>query len=909
MTAVGVSAAGYPKAWEIDAVLADGGAVSIRPIRPSDAAAHRRFIEGLSAETMYSRFFSHRRELSDAETERFVTVDFSDRMAFVAQLRDDIVAVGRYDRMATTDQAEVAFLVADAQQGRGLGTILLEYLAAYARDHGITRFVADTLAGNARMLDVFRNAGYERSRDEWSPGVVRVSFDIEPSGAAMAAIERREWTAGVHSIRRMLRPRSVAVIGAGRSAANIGHAIVRNLVTGGFTGAVYPVNPNATAIDGVPAFPSVESVPATVDVAIVAVPASQCLDVVDACGRKGVGGLVVITSGFAETGGDGRALQREITLHAHRGGMRLIGPNCFGIINTEADMRLNATFASLAPVPGAVAFASQSGALGIAVLQRSVSAGLGLSSFVSMGNKADVSSNDLLRYWSQDGVTRAILLYLESVGNARAFARVAPRVSRTTPVVVVKSGRTTAGLRAAASHTAALASPDIAADALFRQAGVIRVDTLEELLDCGALLADQPKPRGNHLLVLGNAGGAAVLAADASAAAGLVVPELGAETQRRLRQLAGPNAGVSNPLDLGAGATAVHFARAVEIAMQERNSDGSRTVDGVLVILAPVAGLDAEDVARAVTGVDIGERPMLFVHLGSDIAPRALRDRERPVPSFAFPERAVRAFGRVAEHARWAARPAGTVPEFSDVDLAAARSIVESFLGASPAGGWLSAAAARRLLETFAVPMVRDVDVSSAIGAGRAAAAVGFPCVLKATGPQILHKSDVGAVRLGLRTARDVRQAFAAMAQRLGDAMRGAVVQPMVSGVETIAGIVSDPVFGPLVMFGSGGTAVELLGDRSFRILPLTDADAAELVRSIRGAPLLSGYRGAPAADLSSLEEVLLRLAQLADQVPQLAELDLNPLMATPSGAVAVDARIRLVPWRHQAEQNVRHLR
>jgi acetyl coenzyme A synthetase (ADP forming)-like protein len=894
---------GYPAVWAVDAVLADGGTVHIRPIVPDDALAHRAFFAKLSADTVYFRFFNHKRELSDAEVEYFTRLDYHDRMAFVALLRDEIVAIGSYERLATTAAAEVAFVVSDRHQGRGIGSLLLEYLAAYARDEGITRFVADTLADNRRMLEVFHAAGYRREADAWSAGVVRVAFDIEPTGASIAAIGRREWTAGVQSIARMLRPRSIAVIGAGREPANIGHAVVRNLVSAGFTGPVYPVNPNAAAIDGVPAFPSVEAIPGMVDLAILAVPAALCPEVVDACGRKGVGGLVVISSGFAETGPEGEELQRELLMRAHRGGMRVVGPNCFGVINTAPDVRLDATFATLAPTAGTLAFASQSGALGIALLERSVRAGLGLSSFVSMGNKADVSSNDLLRYWSQDGITRAILLYLESLGNARAFARLAPGVSRSTPIVVVKSGRSAAGRRAAASHTAAMASPDLAADALFRQAGVIRVDTLEELLDCGALLAEQPRLAGNRLLVVGNAGGAAVLAADACAAVGLAVPELAASVQARLRGILGPNAGVSNPLDLGAGATPRLFAAALDAAL------GAAQADAIMVILAPVAGLDPEEVARAVSGVDIGARPMVFVHLGSDAAPAALRRREQPIPCYAFPERAVRALGRVAEHAAWCARPQGAVPEFSDIDLGAARVVVESFLRDAPDGGWLPPGPLRRLLQAFAIPVVSEVEVRSGSAAVSAARAVGFPCVLKAIGARIVHKADVGGVRLDLRSATEVRQAFVDMSTNLGDAMSGAVLQPMLRGVETIAGVVSDALFGPLIMFGSGGTAVELFGDRSFRILPLTDTDASELVRSIRGAPLLLGYRGAPVCDVAAVEQVLLRVALLAEEVPQLAEMDLNPLMVTSEGAVAVDSRIRLVPWRHHAEQEVRRLR
>ena len=517
--------AGYPSAWAIDAILADGGTVHIRPIRPADAGAHRAFFAHQSEQSVYFRFFGPRAELSDKEVTHFTTVDYHDRMAFVAFLRDDMIAVGRYDRLAVADEAEVAFAVADEHQGRGLATLLLEYLATFAATQGITRFSADTLIDNRRMLEVFQTAGFRRERRSIEYGVVHLVFDIEPTGESLAASERRAWTAGVHSIARILQPQSVAVIGAGRNPQGIGHAVVRNLLDGGFNGSVYPVNPNVDTLLGLVCSPSVDAIDGPVDLAVLAIPAAQCIDAVDACGRKGVKGLVVITSGFAEVGGDGIAMQRELVLRAHRGGMRVVGPNCFGVINTAPAVRLNATFAARAPVHGGIAFASQSGALGIAVLEQSLTSGLGLSSFVSMGNKTDVSSNDLLRYWQQDGQTRAILLYLELFGNPRAFARVAPVVSRTTPIVVVKSGRSSAGTRAAASHTAALASPDTVVDALFRQAGVIRVDTLEELLDCGQLLANQPALEGDRLAIVGNAGGAAVLAADACEAAGLSVPE------------------------------------------------------------------------------------------------------------------------------------------------------------------------------------------------------------------------------------------------------------------------------------------------------------------------------------------------------------------------------------------------
>ena len=825
-------------------------------------------------------------------------------MAFVAFLREEMVAIGRYDRLAGRDEAEVAFAVADEHQGRGLATLLLEYLATYAATEGISRFSADTLIDNQRMLEVFQAAGFRRESRSIEHGVVHLAFDIEPTGESLAASERRAWTAGVHSIERILEPQSVAVIGAGRNPQSIGHAIVRNLIDGGFKGAVYPINPNAVEVLGLTCAPSVEAIEGVVDLAVLALPAALCVDAVDACARKGVNGLVVITSGFAEVGESGAALQRDLLLRAHRGGMRVVGPNCFGVINTAPDVSLNATFASRAPVHGGIAFASQSGALGIAVLERSLTSGLGLSSFVSMGNKSDVSSNDLLRYWEQDGQTRAILLYLESFGNPRVFARVAPVVSRTTPIVVVKSGRSTAGTRAAASHTAALASADTIVDALFRQAGVIRVDTLEELLDCGQLLATQPELTGHRLAIVGNAGGAAVLAADACDAAGLSVPEFDAPTQAAIREIAGPNAGVSNPVDLGAGATPELFEATLRIVL------ASPSVDGAIVILAPVATAEPEAVARGIAGLDAGTRPLLFVNLGDDASPAALSGGARTIPAYAFPERAVRALGRIAEHSTWKARPAGQVPQLDDVDTGAAQAIVKAYLSSNEDGGWLTADDAVAMLRAFGIATAGEVAVSSPAAAAAAAASqLGFPVALKAIGTTILHKSDVGGVRLDLTTADDVASAFTAMSSHLGVAMEGAIVQQMLRGVELIAGVITDALFGPVVVFGSGGTAVELLGDRVLRILPMTDQDAHEMVRSIRGAPLLFGHRGAPPCDVGAVEDVLLRVARLAEAVPQVTEMDLNPVIASPTGAVAVDVRIRLAPWRRHAETEVRRLR
>ncbi len=900
---IAAAPAGYPAQWELDAVLSDGGTIHIRPIRPDDADRLVAFHSRLSPQSIHWRFFAPHPRLSEAEVAHFTTVDYEDRMAFVGVLDGDIVAVGRYERIPGKRLAEVAFVVADEHQGRGLGSLLLEYLAARARECGIIRLTGDVLLGNAPMLDVFRRAGFGETTHA-QDGVIQVTLDIEPTGAALAAVAEREWVAGAHSIARLLRPTSVAVVGAGRSPTSVGRTVVANLLQGGFTGPVYPVNPNAAEIEGLPAIPSVSDAPGPVDLAVVCVPAAAVLEAVEDCARKGVHGLVIISSGFAEIGEEGHDLEREVIRVAHGSGMRIIGPNCIGVMNLAADVRLNATFFGTQPRPGSVAFASQSGALGIALLERSQALGLGVSAFVSMGNKIDVSSNDLLRYFEEDGQTRVVLLYLESFGNPRTFARVARRVARTTPIVALKAGRSVAGTRGAASHTAALATPDTAVDALFRQAGVIRVDTVEQLLDVGALLSHQPLPAGPRVAIVTNGGGAGILAADACSAAGLEVPELGPQLRGTLRGLAGFNAGVRNPVDLGAGTTAETFHLALETLL------ASGEVDAAIVILAPLATLDPEKVAAAAVAAADGRHTLVFVHLAHDDAPAALLATPTPIPCMPFPERAAQALGQVVAHAQWRRRAAGIEPRLDGIDSKGAMAVVKRHLKTLPDGGWADPVDAAELLTSFGIPVAPGVEVHTATAATRAALALGGPVAMKAVGDTIVHKSDVGGVVLGLRTPATVARAYAAMRRRIGPAMRGALLQRMAPpGVEVIVGVVNDPLFGPLVMFGSGGTAVELLGDREFRILPLTDVDAAELVRSTRGSRLLFGYRGAAPCDVDGLEQLLLRVARMAEEVPQLAEMDLNPVIVSPQGCTVVDARVRMVPWHAHPEQQVRHLR
>jgi acetyl coenzyme A synthetase (ADP forming)-like protein len=881
-----------PPHWEADVVLVDGGTVHVRPIRPEDAGRLRAFHAGLSPESIQFRFFSPHPELSADEVERFTTVDHHDRVALVAVLGDRLVAVGRYERTPGTDDAEVAFLVADEHQGRGLGALLLEHLAAAARECGLNHFHASVLPHNRRMLAVFHSAGFGES-SRFDGGVVEVHLDIEPAEASQAVAEQREHRAEAASVARLLTPRSVAVVGAGRSPQSTGHVVLTNLLASGFQGPVHPVNPRAAEIAGLPAHPSLSAIPGPVDLVVIAVPAGAVADVVVEAAAKGVHAVVVLTAGFGEIGD--RAAQDALRDLARGNGLRLVGPNCIGIVNTA--IGLDATFAPYTPPPGRIAMQSQSGALGIALLERTARLGLGVSSFVSVGNKADVSGNDLLQYWEDDPNTDVVLLYLESFGNPRKFARIARRVSRRKPIVAVKSGRSAAGERAASSHTAAMASPDVAVDALFHQTGVIRVDTLDELFDMALVLSAQPLPGGPRVGIVGNSGGPMILATDACAGSGLEVPELSEPIQARLREQADPNASVRNPVDLVAGATPPDYEAALTTVLADDE------VDAVIVVHTPTFAARSDDVAAVTARVAATtDKPVLGCFLAAPDLPSHLpvTKAEAPgagIPVFGSPEPAARALARAARYARWRTTPPGAMPELAGCDVDAARAVVARHLTTEPGGGWLPPGDVTEVLAAVGVPVVRDREVGTADEAAAAATDLGYPVALKAAGAEIVHKSDIGGVALDLGSADEVLAAYRAMSDRIGGAMTGAQVQQMAApGVETIVGVVQDHLFGPLVLFGMGGTATELLGDRSFRVLPVTDADAAELVRSLRSSPLLFGYRGAPPAATDQLEELVQRIGRLAAAVPEMAELDVNPVIVSPTGAIAVDARLLVRP-------------
>ncbi|HEX7168075.1 MAG TPA: GNAT family N-acetyltransferase [Acidimicrobiales bacterium] len=875
----------------VDVLLADGGVAHLRPIQPDDADALVAFHERLSPETRYFRFFSYHPELSPKEVDYFTHVDYERRLALVLELRGALIAVGRYDADAELDSAEVAFVVSDDHQGRGVGTLLLEYLALAARKVGISHFFADTLASNQRMLRVFREAGYTvTSRTE--DGVVRVEFALLPTPQSIAVIEEREHRSEAASIARLLRPESVAVIGASRTPGSIGHELFANILRHGYGGVVYPVNPSAAAVAGVRAWPSVRDVPGDVDLAVIAVPASAAEAVVADCADKNVKGLLIITGGFAEVGAEGG--QREIRLlHlARAAGMRVIGPNCIGVVNSDPAVHLNATFAAVAPVAGRVGFLSQSGALGIEVLSAASESGVGVSSFVSVGNKADVSGNDLLQYWEDDENTDVVLLYLESFGNPRKFGRLARRISRKKPIVVVKSGRSTVGQRAASSHTAALASSDRAVDALFRHTGVIRVRSVREMLNVAQLLVAQPLPRGRRVAILGNSGGPGILAADECDSAQLQVNELTDSTRSTLEGIVPPSSAVANPIDMTAAAGPAQYRAALRLLLD------SDEVDAVVVIFTPTVVASADQIAAVLADAARGaDKPVVVNFLATPDRPHALSSEGVTLPWYRTIEDAVGALGATARYGEWRARPAGARPEPDAEQRAAVSTLTASVLASSPSGRWLTQAEVDRVLDAYGIARLPSEEAADVEGAIAAAGRLGYPVALKAAGADILHKTDIGGVALDLASGTEVADAFTRMSSTIGPSMTGAVIQRMARpGVETIVGLTQDPSFGPIVMFGLGGVAAELLGDVAFRVAPLTDIDADELIREPRSSRLLFGYRGAAPADVSSLATVLLRVGLLAAEHPHIAELDLNPVRASDRGAVALDARIRVAP-------------
>src|SRR3954447_14360413 len=866
-----------PRHWEADVVLRDGKTAHIRPIRSDDAELLVDFYGRVSERSKYYRFFSPMPNLSDRDVQRFTQVDHDQRVAFVLTLQGQMIAVGRYD-VVEPGEAEVAFLVEDQHQGRGIAQILLEHLAQAARERGVERFVAEVLPDNQRMIQTFRDAGY-RVVSAYDEGVLQLEFPIEPTDTAIGIMQGREHAAEAASIHRCFNPKSVAVIGASRRQDTIGQALVRNLVTGDYTGRVYAVNSSARAVSGLPAYTSVSDIEDEVDVAIVAVPAEAVEDVVLDCAAKGVHGLVVISSGFAETGEEGRVRQRKLVGLSRSYGLRLIGPNCLGIINTDAKVSLNASLSPLMPPRGRAGFFCQSGALGTAILEKVYNRGLGLSTFVSAGNRADVSGNDLLQYWEEDDSTEVVLLYLESIGNPRKFSRIARRVSQRKPIIAVRSGRTTQGVPM--GHTVRrIGAPPQAVDAMFRQAGVIQVDTLDEMFDVAQLLAHQPLPRGRRVAVVGNSDALGLLAADAAAAVGLVV---------------------NKSLARGADASGEDFEDALDAAIDDPE------VDSVVAVYVPPINVSGEDVANVLAAVgEQSDKPLVSSFLGSEGVPELLRVPDvagstagrGSVPSYPGVEAAVRALARVVEYAVWLRTPDGASVDPAEVDAPAAKRLVNELLSRHRGGTDLDLPSLTALLPAYGIELWQAREVGTRDEAIAAGEDLGWDVVLKATADHLRERPDQAHVWRNIDGADEMGVAWNSLVELISDAGHAGFVVQKNSAPRVPVAIrsIEDPLFGPVVSFGIAGPLTELLGDRSFRTPRRGERDAAAMVREVRSSPLLFGYRGSEVVDVAEVERLIQRVAQLQNDLPQISSLELSLVLAGADGATVLTAAGRIDP-------------
>jgi acetate---CoA ligase (ADP-forming) len=855
-----------------DVVVKDGQTVRLRPIRHDDLDAMMDMWQRLSAETIRMRFFAPR-NMDREQMRYFVDVDGVDRFALVAEQHGRIIGVGRYDRFPDEPQtAEFAVLVVDDEQGRGLGTTLLRALMGPAGEQGITRFHGDILAENRGMLRIMREAGFQPALHSYGD-TVTATFTTTPTEELLVKAGEQDRRAARAALSSVLAPRSVAVVGASRDRHSVGGLVLANLIAGGYQGPVYPVNPQAPFVQSITAYPTLADCPTVPETIYVCVPPEASERVVDEAGTLGVRAAVLVGAGFGDAGEDGRALEQRVIDTARGHGLRLLGPNCMGVQNTDPAVRLNGSLSTVLPAAGNVALSSQSGALGLTILSAADRLGVGLSSFASIGNKADISSNDLLQYWEDDAATDVILLYLESFGNPRKFARIARRVGRRTPIVAVKTGRDDAA----------------AVKALFDQAGVIRVSTLDAMFNVAKLLAKQPLPTGDRVAILSNGGGPGALAADACQSAGLSLAPLSAETSAALSDL-GANDQV--PVTLHPTTPADVYGKALAAIVADKS------VDAAIAVFIPPVSVDADEVARAVAGAVEGSgTPLAMVFMSVDRPPDALV--AAGIPTYVFPESAAEAIGHAARHRAWRDRDLGHVVAFDDADVATARAVVTRASGRGDDERLLAAADAHALLRAGGIDVAPSGIADTPERAAEIAADLRGTAVVKPAAP--VDKARLDLVRLDLASPAQVADAVRSMDARLRAdgradiADQGWLVQEMVpDGVEMVVGVRQDPTFGPIILTGLGGALAELLGDASRRIHPLTDVDVDDMLLELRGYPLLIGHRGAEPVDVGSLRELLLRLAALVEAVPEIRSVDLNPVFVRRDGIAIVDSRIRV---------------
>ena len=868
------------------ALLTDGTTIKIRPARPEDFGAVRDMHTKMSTNNLYLRFFGVSPMAAEREARRICREPAPDHAALLALMDGELIGCGSYEVLGDGSRsAEVAMAVADDMHSRGVGTLLLEHLISLARGQRLHAFTAETLVENALMLQVFADAGL-RAQRALADGVYDLTFPLPASEADAAlgtyrdAVAERERSSGVASLRHLLAPASVAVIGASRHPGSVGRAILQNITAGNFPGTVYAVNPGVAELDGVPCVPSAAALPGEVDLAVITAPAAAVPGIAEQCGRRGVRALVVITAGL-----DGAA-RMELLGICRRHGLRMVGPASFGVASTS--MSLDATFAARHPMPGSAGLALQSGGVGVVLIEHLSRLGVGISSFVSLGDKDDVSGNDMLLWCESDKATKLAVLYLESFGNPRKFARTARRVGRAKPVLTVSVGRSAAGRRQAAARAGVAEAPLLTRQALIEQAGVIAAANLGELLDTVALLASQPVPLGPRVAVVSNTRGGGMLAADAFGEARLQVASPAADTRRALRHVLPAGAAVAGLVDTTAAIAPGIFRQCLELVGADPG------VDAVLALTATTATSDVvSEVSAARLPVPIAAAVMDQVE-----AVRLLRspnEDDRAVPAYAYPESAARALGHAARYGTWQATPPGRVPDLDGLRQDRARELVTDFLACIPAGGWLPPDPTAELLGCYGVPLVDRIAVTTEDTVVTAAARFGGPVALKADVPALVRRRDASAVLLNLRGADEVRRGFRALQETFGDRLTGVIVQPMITGgVKVMISVLQEQAVGPLVLFGLGGVAAYALADRAARLAPLTDSEADDLIHSIRAAPLLLGRPGAVGADITALSDMLLRISRLADDLPQVAELHLSPVVARPDGAHAIDGRIRL---------------
>lgn len=888
----------------VDVILRTGQSLRIRTIKPEDKKKLEDFFYRLSPRTRYLRFQYQKDHITEAELKYFTEITPPSRFAYVAAIgegeNERIIAVARWDMLPDGKAAEIAFTVEDNIQLRGVGTVMLEELARAAATYNITRFEARVLAENTRMLEVFDESGFKLVK-QVSDNVYEISIDLKDQEEYSKRQALREHIARSAGVRSVLAPRRVAVIGASRDPDSVGGALFRNILSTGFTGAVFPVNPNAEAVAGVLAYKSVLDVPEDIDLAVIVVPAERVIDVVDQCAQKNIGGMVIITAGFGEAGPEGKEREKKLKEKILSYGIRVIGPNCLGILNNTPEARLNATFSPVKPPSGNLSIGSQSGALGLALLDHARSINLGIAHFVSFGNRIDISNNDLLDFWEDDENTDVIVLYMESFGEPRKFGRIARRVSHKKPVIAVKAGRSVVGAKAATSHTGALAASDIAVDALFRQAGVIRVTTIQEMFNAVEVLTHQPLPRGPRVGILTNAGGPGVLASDACESLGLVVPPLSQETQDKLREFLPKAAAVTNPVDMIATAPPESYKRALSVMLEDPD------IDSIIVIYIPPLVTRPEDVAEAVRDVMsgyAGDKPVINCFMMSEKLMADLRQESgyqlRP---FTFPEDAVQALSLAYNYSQYKKMDEGVFVKHPDINNEQIR-LEAQRAGVLQRRGWMLPEAAVGLLRKYGINAADTRVAFSEEEAAFHARNVGFPVVMKVRSRKIVHKTDIGGVVSGIRNEDDARAAFREISERVASAgkaeqMEGVIIQQMVTGgQEMIVGMSIDPVFGPLVMIGLGGIQVELIKDVAFSIHPLRDLDPERMLAQLKSLPLLQGWRGRPPADMKALKDTLLRFSELIDDFPEIDQMEINPLLVLNegSGCVAVDARIYIRP-------------